>query len=80
MRRADKLNHLHVPVVWKSGTLSLLEPLDSAQASTGIALPRFIRPSSVCRTQIHKKKCILGKDLRFTNIICDILVNSYYSK
>jgi len=36
---ADSLNHLHVWTVWKSGSLSLLEPSGSVQACTGIAFP-----------------------------------------
>ena len=39
MRRSDKLYHLHVPIVLKSGTLNLLETSGTAQACNGIALP-----------------------------------------
>ena len=45
--------HLHMTVVWKSGTINLLEPPGSAQACTGIAVPRFMRPSSVGRTLVR---------------------------
>jgi hypothetical protein len=31
--------HLHVTTVWKSGSLSLLEPSGPVQACNGIALP-----------------------------------------
>jgi hypothetical protein len=31
--------HLHVPIVLKSGSLNLLEPLEPVQACNGIALP-----------------------------------------
>jgi len=31
--------HLHVPIVLKSGSLNLLEPLGPVQACNGIALP-----------------------------------------
>jgi hypothetical protein len=31
MRRADKLNHLHVPIVLKSGSLNILEPSGPVQ-------------------------------------------------
>jgi len=31
--------HFHVPIVWKSGSLNLLEPSGSVQACNGIALP-----------------------------------------
>jgi len=31
--------HLHVLIVFKSGSLNLLEPSEPAQACTGIALP-----------------------------------------
>jgi len=34
-----KRNHLHVPIVWKSGSLTLLEPSGPVQACNGIALP-----------------------------------------
>ena len=37
MRRAD--NHLHVPIVLKSGSLDILEPSGPVQACNGIALP-----------------------------------------
>ena len=38
MRRADKLNHIHVLIVLKSGSLNLLEPSGPVQACNGIAL------------------------------------------
>ena len=31
--------HLHVPIVWKSASLNLLEPSVSVQACTEVALP-----------------------------------------
>ena len=31
--------HFHVPIVLKSGSLNLLEPSGSVQASNGVALP-----------------------------------------
>ena len=37
MRRADNLNHLHVPIVLKFGNLNLLEPSGPVQACNGIA-------------------------------------------
>ena len=39
MRSADNLNHLHVPIVLKSGSLALLERSLPAQCCTGFALP-----------------------------------------
>jgi hypothetical protein len=33
--------HLHVPIVWKSGSLNLLEPQAPVQSRIGIALPTF---------------------------------------
>jgi len=39
MRMADKPYHLHVPIVLKTGSLNLLEPLGPVEASNGIALP-----------------------------------------
>ena len=38
MRRADNLNHLHVLIVFKSGSLNLMEPSGPVQGCTGIAL------------------------------------------
>jgi len=43
--RADKLNHLHVPIVLKSGSLNLLESLGHAVAQLVVAL-RYM--SEVC--------------------------------
>jgi hypothetical protein len=37
--RADKLCHLHVPIVLKSGGLNLLEPSGPVKACNGNALP-----------------------------------------
>ena len=39
MVRADQPYYLHVPIVWTSGSLTLLEPSGSVQACNGIALP-----------------------------------------
>ena len=39
MRRADNLNHLHVSIIWKSGSLNLLETSGLVQACNGNALP-----------------------------------------
>ena len=39
MLRADNLNHFHVPILIKYGSLQLLEPSESAQVCTGIAVP-----------------------------------------
>ena len=39
MCRADNLNHLHVLIVLKSGSLNLLEPSGPVQECNGIALP-----------------------------------------
>ena len=39
MCRADNLYHIHVSIVLKSGSLSLLEPSRAVQACNGIALP-----------------------------------------
>ena len=38
--------HLHVPTVWKCGSLNLLEPSRPVQACNGIALPLYI-PSEI---------------------------------
>ena len=40
---AWQLYHLHVPIVLKSGSFSLLEPSGSVQACNGIALPFTLR-------------------------------------
>jgi len=37
--RADSILNLHMPIVLKSGSLSLLEPSGPVQACNGIALP-----------------------------------------
>jgi len=42
VRRANNLNHFHVPIVLKSGSLKLLEPSGPLQACYGIALPLYI--------------------------------------
>ena len=39
VKAAGADNHLHVPIVLKSGSLNLLEPSAPAQACKGIALP-----------------------------------------
>ena len=38
MRKADNLNHFHVPFVLKSGRLNLQEPSGPVQVCNGIAL------------------------------------------
>ena len=39
MRRADTLNHLHVPIVFQCGGLNLPEPSGPVHACNGVALP-----------------------------------------
>ena len=42
MRRADKPYHIHMPIVLKCGSLSLLEPSGPVQACNGPALPFYL--------------------------------------
>jgi hypothetical protein len=50
--KAASANHIHVPIVLKSGSLNLLEPSGPVQDCNGIALPFFL---SFCRTVLLKK-------------------------
>jgi len=45
--------HLHVPIVLKSGSLNLLEPSGPVQACNGIALKKYVKPTSIeCRQNL----------------------------
>ena len=57
MCRDDKLSHLHVTIVLKSGSLNLLEPSGPVQACTGIAF--------CCRTKAEQGQsfgfCVINR-------------------
>jgi hypothetical protein len=52
--------HRHVPIVWKSGSLNLLEPSDTLQAYTGIALSLYIYIYIYICVCVCVCVCILG--------------------
>jgi len=58
----------------KSGTVSLLERSQVLPRPVQGSLYFSLYGRHQLVVQIPKKKCILGKGLRFTSIICDILV------
>ena len=64
----------HMTVVRKSRSISLLEPSGSVRPVQGLLYLALYGHHQLV-VQFHKKKCILGKGLPFTNIICDIFVN-----
>jgi len=56
VRRAD---NLHVPIVFKSGSLNLLEPSGPVQACNGIALPFTfcLRTKDQCTLPLTISRC-----------------------
>jgi hypothetical protein len=55
VRKQKKAEYLHVPIVLKSGSLSLLEPAGPVQACDGIALPLPIEEEIQYRTTLGNK-------------------------
>jgi hypothetical protein len=65
--------HLHVPIVLKSGSLSLLEPSGPVQACNGIAVPLALYPHTLTII-VHKHVHGTGK-LRWLRNYCGPIKN-----
>jgi hypothetical protein len=50
--------HLHMPIVWKCGSLNLLKPSGPVQTCNGIALPNFYFLYTRIYTHIYKYRYI----------------------
>jgi len=78
VRRADKPYHLHVPIVLKSGSLSLLEPSGPVQACNGFALRlpydtshrNYVLLQAVPEYKFLAKSCF---QLRKTTALADVV-------
>jgi hypothetical protein len=69
------LNHLHVPIVLKNGSLNLLEPYGHIQACNGIALPLPLPYMSVSiRSTIRLSERFIWRIVKFVmKAVCNLL-------
>jgi len=62
--KSGRCNNIHVPIVLKSGSFSLLEPLGPVQACNGIALHFY-----TCNYTHRDKSIVMNFNQEYVNIV-----------